>query len=53
VGPLAYARVDLFLDDNRQWLVSEVELVEPWLFLAYAEGAADRFADVLVSLLPS
>ncbi|MGH9125915.1 MAG: ATP-grasp domain-containing protein [Acidimicrobiales bacterium] len=52
-GPLAYARVDLFRDDEGRWLVNEVELIEPWLFLAYAEGAADRFADVLVSLLPS
>jgi len=53
IGRLAYARVDLFLGEGGRWLVNEVELVEPWLFLAYAEGAADRFADVLASLLPS
>lgn len=51
-GPLLYARVDLLpsLDGP---LVLECELAEPSLFLPYADGAADRFADAILARLPS
>jgi glutathione synthase/RimK-type ligase-like ATP-grasp enzyme len=43
-----YARVDLVRDDTGGFCVLELELVEPSLFLAYAEPAAtERFAAVL------
>ena len=43
-----YARVDLVRDDTGGFCVLELELVEPSLFLAYAEpAAAERFATVL------
>ncbi len=45
---LAYARVDL-LADGEGWRVLELELVEPMLYLGYAEGAADRLAAGLVA----
>lgn len=41
---LLYARVDLLPGP----VVLEVELTEPSLYLGYAEGAADRFADAIV-----
>jgi glutathione synthase/RimK-type ligase-like ATP-grasp enzyme len=42
---LLYARVDLLPGP----LVLEVELTEPSLFIGYAEGAAERFADAIVA----
>ena len=44
-----YARVDLVRDDTGQFCVLEVELVEPSLFLPYADPpAADRFVAALL-----
>ena len=42
-----YARVDLVDGDDGRPLLIELELVDPVLFLGYADGAVDRFADVL------
>lgn len=48
-GTPTYARVDLVRDDDGHHCVLEVELVEPSLFLPYADpAAAERFAAVLV-----
>ncbi|KAE8762518.1 ATP-grasp domain-containing protein [Georgenia thermotolerans] len=49
-GEVAYARVDLVDLDGTPALM-ELELIEPDLFLAYAPGAAGRFADHLLTLL--
>lgn len=46
---LAYARVDLIRADDGSPRVLELELVEPSLFLAHAEGAAERFAQALLA----
>ena len=43
-GPQLYARVDL-LESEGEWLLTEVELIDPALYLADAPGAAGRFAD--------
>ncbi len=49
LGTPTYARVDLVRDDTGGFCVLEVELVEPSLFLPYADpGAADRVAAALV-----
>jgi hypothetical protein len=41
--------VDLVRDDHDRYCVLEVELIEPSLFLPFADTtAADRFAEVLV-----
>jgi glutathione synthase/RimK-type ligase-like ATP-grasp enzyme len=49
LGAPAYARVDLVRDDNGRYCVLEVELIEPSLFLPFADAAAaDRLAEVLV-----
>ncbi len=40
---LLYARVDL-VNDGGRWVVMEVELVEPSLFLSFEEGSARRLA---------
>lgn len=42
-----YARVDLLRDANGSPRLLELELTEPSLFLAHADGAADRFAATL------
>jgi glutathione synthase/RimK-type ligase-like ATP-grasp enzyme len=42
---LLYARVDLLPGPH----VLEVELTEPGLFLGYADGAVDRFADAIAA----
>ena len=41
--PLLYARVDLLAGQDGPLLL-ELELTEPFLFLDFADGAADRFA---------
>ena len=47
---LAYARVDLLPSDRGPQLL-ELELTEPSVFLPYGEGAAARFAAVLLARL--
>jgi glutathione synthase/RimK-type ligase-like ATP-grasp enzyme len=48
---LLYARVDLVTGLEGQPMILEVELTEPSLFLAYADGGADRFAGCIASAL--
>lgn len=50
-GPLAYARVDVVRDDAGAPQVLELELVEPSVFLDQADGAAERFAAVVMRRL--
>lgn len=45
--PLLYARVDLIRDGADKPCVLELELTEPSLFFAHADGAAQRFAQAL------
>lgn len=48
-GELLYARVDLVRgDDGAPWLM-ELELVEPSLYLSFAERSAARLADAIVA----
>jgi O-ureido-D-serine cyclo-ligase len=49
--PLAYARVDLIRDDRGHPRLLELELTEPSLFFAQADGSAARFAAALASRL--
>ncbi len=46
----AYARVDVMLWEER-WVVSELELIEPGLYLDVDPGNAAPFADLLADLL--
>jgi glutathione synthase/RimK-type ligase-like ATP-grasp enzyme len=48
---LLYARVDLVTGPEGQPMILEIELTEPSLFLAYADGAADVFARYIASAL--
>jgi glutathione synthase/RimK-type ligase-like ATP-grasp enzyme len=50
-GPSLYARVDVIPDASGAPVVLELELVEPSLFLAFAEGAADRTAAAIAARL--
>ena len=45
-----YCRIDAIEKDGKLMLM-ELELIEPELFLALAEGAAERFADAIVRRL--
>jgi glutathione synthase/RimK-type ligase-like ATP-grasp enzyme len=47
-APLLYARVDVLAGEDGPLLL-ELELTEPFLFLDFAEGAADRFAAAIRS----
>ena len=47
-GPLLYARVDLIHDDDGSPRLLELELVEPSVFVAHAEGAAERFVRAIL-----
>jgi O-ureido-D-serine cyclo-ligase len=49
-GP-AYARIDLLRDAQGSPVVLELELTEPSLFLLYAPGSAERFAQWVVANL--
>jgi glutathione synthase/RimK-type ligase-like ATP-grasp enzyme len=49
LGTPTYARVDLVLDEAGQFCVLEVELIEPSLFLPFADSTAvERFIAALV-----
>lgn len=50
-GPPLYARIDLAEAAPDEWVVQEVELVEPSLYFAHAPGAADRMAEVIARSL--
>jgi glutathione synthase/RimK-type ligase-like ATP-grasp enzyme len=45
--PWLYARVD-GVQTDREFLVLELEMLEPWLFFRHEPGAASRFADGLI-----
>ncbi len=49
-GPFLYARVD-GVARGGNLVVMEVELIEPSLFLGFASGAPDRFANKIVEIL--
>jgi glutathione synthase/RimK-type ligase-like ATP-grasp enzyme len=46
-GPLLYARVDGIERDGR-FVLMELEINEPFLYVGSSSGAADRFADAIV-----
>lgn len=46
-GTPLYARVDLLMIDGLP-VVTELELIEPDLFLGHSDGALDRFTDAIV-----
>ena len=46
-----YGRVDLARDEEGALRLMELELIEPFLFLAGAEGACERFARAIASRL--
>jgi glutathione synthase/RimK-type ligase-like ATP-grasp enzyme len=48
--PVVYARVD-GVEQDGQFVLMELELIEPVLFLGHAKGAAERFTKVLKELL--
>jgi glutathione synthase/RimK-type ligase-like ATP-grasp enzyme len=49
--PLTYARIDLIHDAQHAPRVLELELTEPSLFFAHAEGSAERFVRVVLAQL--
>lgn len=49
--PLLYGRVDLIPGDDAEPVVLELEVAEPSLFLGFAEGAVERFAEGIVARL--
>ena len=48
--PLDYVRVDLLLHDD-EWVVSELELIEPGLYLDVLPANATPFADLVAARL--
>jgi O-ureido-D-serine cyclo-ligase len=51
--PLLYARVDLIRDDDGSPRLLELELTEPSVFLAHADGAARRFVEAILRRVPA
>ncbi|MET9604229.1 hypothetical protein ABZZ17_04080 [Streptomyces sp. NPDC006512] len=49
--PRVYARVDLVRAADGNPVVMELELIEPDLFLTYAPGGVERFADAVARLV--
>lgn len=47
--PLVYARVDVMRDDAGQLCLSELELIEPSLFLTQNPAAAEKLVDAVIS----
>lgn len=50
--PWLYARVDLMLNPRGEWLLSELELIEPSLFLCQKPEALERFIEGVASYAP-
>ena len=50
--PLLYARVDLIRDDDGAPRLLELELVEPSVFVAHADGVAACFAKAILRRVP-
>lgn len=48
--PLLYARVDLLRGEDGAPVLLELELTEPSLFFAYADGSVDRYLDSLQAM---
>lgn len=48
---LLYARVDVIAGLDGSPVLVELELTEPSVFVAYAPGAADRFADAIAGIV--
>jgi hypothetical protein len=49
-GPLLYARVDGILSKG-EFLLMELELIEPSLFMGFSTGATERFASSIIKIL--
>lgn len=49
--PLLYARVDLVRDERDEFVLMELELIEPALYLRMSDGAPERFAGAIETLL--
>jgi hypothetical protein len=49
LGGLLYARVDVIPGPDGEPVLIELELTEPSLFLGFAAGAAQRFADAIAA----
>lgn len=49
VAEMLYARVDLVEDAERGPLVLELELAEPSLYLAFGDGSAERFGELIAA----
>lgn len=49
--PLLYARVDLVRDEDNEFALMELELIEPALYLRMSDGAPQRFAAAIATLL--
>jgi hypothetical protein len=49
LSPLLYARVDLIPGPGGAPILIELELTEPSLFLGFADGAAQRFAEAIAA----
>ncbi len=47
---LSYARIDMVLTDTGP-LLMEMELIEPELYFPYADGSAQRFAQVIAEII--
>jgi hypothetical protein len=47
-APFTYARVDLVRGQDGQWLLMELELIEPWLYLAH-DGHEGRHGSALLA----
>jgi len=52
-APAAYARVDMVRDDQGQFCLMELELIEPALFLSFAEDGGAAFAKMVAQSLPA
>ncbi len=47
-GSLCYARLDFLRDFSGQWVLNEVELIEPSLFFRHKPHSADVFAETVL-----
>lgn len=50
---LLFSRVDLLVDEAGTWLVNEVELTEPGLYMHLVEGTAQRLVEALLRRMTS
>lgn len=49
--PILFARVDMLRDNNGDWVLNELEMIEPSLFFRLKKGSSDIFVKAIIETI--